>query len=95
MLLHLDHVLVDIRRHDVIDQSVGFCEAELALLPRCRIYEVVVEHSEYNNKLLKWESVYIQPNGKNEKVIGNGVIIWDGIVEHEHVTQLLDHESNV
>ena len=43
MILHLNHVLVDVRRLDVVHQGVRICEEEMGLLPVPRLDDVVVE----------------------------------------------------
>ena len=48
MVLHFDHVLVDVRRLDVVHQGVGIREEEMGLLPVPSLVDVVVEPNEYN-----------------------------------------------
>ena len=45
MLFHLDHVIVDIRRLDVIHQRVGICEKEVGVIHVPRLEYIVVEPS--------------------------------------------------
>ena len=45
MLLHLDDVLVDIRRLDVVPQRVGICDEEVDVLPVPRLVDIVGEAS--------------------------------------------------
>ena len=47
VILHSNHVLVDVRRLDVVHQGVGICEEEMGLLPVPRLDDVVVEPIEY------------------------------------------------
>ena len=53
MVFHLNHVLVDVRRLDVVHHGVGIREEEMGLLPVPRLDDVVVEPIEDNYDFIR------------------------------------------
>ena len=53
VVLHLDHVLVNVRRLGLVHHGVGICEEEMSVLPVPCHDDVVVEPLEYNYDFIR------------------------------------------